>query len=154
MLVWRSYLASCPADDSRTCANAALYYWTVSTEGDGITSGFRPRFPGRSIGTARFTFGRYTPLIPLTLDHEACPIIRGFPPLFAPQRDLRRTQRGNRAQSISQHPFVESLHQHRRRLVANVPEAGHHARRSRVHESAHQTDQTLSLHIRSQRGPA
>src|SRR2546426_2680869 len=36
--------------------------WTVSTEGDAITSGLQPRFPGRSIGTARFTFRRYTPL--------------------------------------------------------------------------------------------
>src|SRR6267143_3972696 len=38
------------------------HQWTVSTEGDAITSGLRPRFPGRSIGTARFTFRRYTPL--------------------------------------------------------------------------------------------
>src|SRR2546426_3662861 len=47
--------------------------WTVSTEG-GTTSGLRPRLSGRStgvptaparwggVGTARFTFGRYTPL--------------------------------------------------------------------------------------------
>src|SRR5439155_11348220 len=27
-----------------------------------ITSGLRPRSPGRSIGTARFTFRRYTPV--------------------------------------------------------------------------------------------
>src|SRR6266850_1452830 len=41
---------------------AQLRCWTVSTEGDAITSGLRPRFPGRSIGTARFIFRRYTPL--------------------------------------------------------------------------------------------
>src|SRR5439155_2009042 len=38
--------------------------WTVSTEGDAITSGLRPRFPGRCIGTARFRFRRYAPLVP------------------------------------------------------------------------------------------
>src|SRR5207244_3244874 len=32
-----------------------------------ITSGLRQRFPGRSIGTARFTFRRSTPLIALLL---------------------------------------------------------------------------------------
>src|SRR6266850_3429632 len=42
---------------------AQLRCWTVSTQGDAITSGLRPRFPGRSIGRARFTFRRYTPLI-------------------------------------------------------------------------------------------
>src|SRR2546430_15858952 len=31
-------------------------------EGDAITSSLRPRFPGRSIGTARFTFRRDAPL--------------------------------------------------------------------------------------------
>src|SRR5882672_7879575 len=41
---------------------AQLRCWTGSTEGDAITSGPRPRFPGRSIGTARFTSRRYTPL--------------------------------------------------------------------------------------------
>jgi hypothetical protein len=31
-------------------------YWTVSTERDGITVSLEPRFPGRSIGTARFIY--------------------------------------------------------------------------------------------------
>src|SRR5207244_2856854 len=36
--------------------SAMTLKWTVSTEGDAITSGLRPRFPGRSIGTAALPF--------------------------------------------------------------------------------------------------
>src|SRR5712691_655235 len=50
------------ARQRRTTALRTSLSWTVSTEGDAITSGLRPRFPGRSIGTARFPFGRSAPL--------------------------------------------------------------------------------------------
>src|SRR5437667_32034 len=37
------------------------------------TSGLRPRFPGRSIGTARFTFRTYTPLVAAERDSCGAP---------------------------------------------------------------------------------
>src|SRR5688500_12172798 len=43
-------------------SRAKRIYWTLSTEGDGITSSLQPRISGRSNGTARFTFRTYAPL--------------------------------------------------------------------------------------------
>src|SRR5207247_150510 len=87
---------------------------------------------------------------PLALKHKRRPIERRFPSFLFPHLNLRRSESSRRPQSASKHSLVESLHQFRRRFILHVPQACHHSRCSRVHESASQSHQPFAFHFLSQ----
>ena len=55
---------------------------------------------------------------------------------------------------LLQHVRVEALHQLGGRLVVNLPQARHDARRARVHEAARKSHQTFAAHVIAERRAA
>jgi hypothetical protein len=86
-------------------------------------------------------------LSPLTLEHEAGPVEGGRPASAPRELELRAPQRGGRRLAVLQHRPVETLHQLRRRLVVDLPQAGHHARGARVHEAAGQAYEAFAPEV-------
>src|SRR5262245_44432699 len=91
---------------------------------------------------------------PVALKNKGAPAIRDGVRLRLPHFYLGGSERCGWAQSILKHSMVKQFHQVGRGLVVYIPQTGHYSRRSGVHESARQTDQSFSGDILSQRGLA
>src|ERR1041385_5652897 len=83
-------------------------------------------------------------LIPLTLQYERSPVMRGSPFAGFPHLDLRRTQSRCWSHVLLKHSCVKVTHQLRRRGIVYAPETGYYARRSRIHKTAGQANQSFS----------
>src|SRR5215510_8665918 len=90
--------------------------------------------------------------LPLALEHEPAPVKRRPPLRSFPHIDLRRAQGRRRSHSVLQHPAVEPLHQLRGGRVMRLPQTRHHTRRSRVHKSARQPNQSFAFDFLAQAG--
>src|SRR5262245_53354416 len=83
-------------------------------------------------------------LAPIALMDEGSPSIRDGVRFCLPHRYLHGPERGGGTHSILQHPLVKPLHQVGCGLIVYIPQAGHHAWRSGVHQSSRQTGQPFA----------
>src|ERR1700712_2422728 len=72
---------------------------------------------------------------PISLEDEGAPVGWIAKTGLARQREARLAESGGGMQAIDPHRAIEHRHQRGGRAVVDPPEAGHHPRRSRLHEA-------------------
>src|SRR5271157_1254333 len=107
-----------------------------------------PVFCGLPTSNIPFNWTRF--LLPLSLEHKRCPIIRSTPSRVVPHSNLGSFQCLCWPLPVFQHAFVEAFHQFGGGGIVHTPQAHHHSRRTGVHKTPRQAYQPFSSHFLAQ----